>query len=531
MQVSRLHMTVPLAILATLALMLAAVAPVLAAPSGTTGSRPVLADHVTDCNLTVDGSGELTFEGDVLAGAELAAVDALLAANADLAAAIDLAAEADVDACINLELLVDGEVITANIDADISVCSATVTINGDGSVDIGDANVDAELLDARLIAALQLAADAAADADTEACVVVTVTDNDVDADVEVDAVVTLCATLIIDANGDATINGDLIDADQFIDSSSETDFTAEVEVGVRITATVEVDDDIFVLVEAFDLEGCGDAGATPTPTPDGGTGAGEMVTVSIMKHLCDDVTTVAEFEAVENAGAGGEDGGFGTAPGLVATVIACPTIVLTGDVPTPGANTTGEVDFDFEVVDADGTQILSSDGDFVQQALCEDKVMVDVDEDGELEADVCLDTSMYRFEVVDGTVVISETEVPEGSTGLGTIRFTPGSEDETALATSIDVVEATGVITLDTSMASATALEEGIVIHAYNFAEVAGAPAPTATATPAASELPDAAVDGTGTAGGNGFAILFGIMALASISFLGYRTVAARRTR
>ena len=31
--------------------------------------------------------------------------------------------------------------------------------------------------------------------------------------------------------------------------------------------------------------------------------------------------------------------------------------------------------------------------------------------------------------------------------------------------------------------------------------------------------------------GSNGFAILFGIVALASISFLGYRTVAVRRTR
>ncbi|MBA4169898.1 MAG: hypothetical protein H0X68_05775, partial [Chloroflexi bacterium] len=182
---------------------------------------------------------------------------------------------------------------------------------------------------------------------------------------------------------------------------------------------------------------------------DEGEEPAETVQVSIMKHLCDEVTTVAEFNAVENAGAGGQPGGFGTAPGLVATVLACPTIVLTGDVPKPGAITNGNVDFDFSVVAADGTtQILSSDGDFMQQALCEDVVMVDVNENGMLEADVCLDTSMYTFEVVDGTVVISETEVPEGSTGLGTIRFTPGSEDETALATSIGDVEATGVITL-----------------------------------------------------------------------------------
>ncbi len=55
--------------------------------------------------------------------------------------------------------------------------------------------------------------------------------------------------------------------------------------------------------------------------------------------------------------------------------------------------------------------------------------------------------------------------------------------------------------------------------------------ASASASAPAASELPDAALDATGQNGGNGFAILFGIMALASIRFLGYRTVAARRTR
>lgn len=202
-----------------------------------------------------------------------------------------------------------------------------------------------------------------------------------------------------------------------------------------------------------------------------GGGEEETVSVSIMKHLCDDVSTVAEFEAAENAGAGGQPGGIGTISGLVATVLACPTIVLTGDVPTDGAITNGNVDFDFSVVDTDGTQLLSTDGAFAQQALCEDDVMLDADGDGTIEADVCLDTSHYMFEVIDGAVVVTETADPEGSTGLGTIRFTPGSEDETALTTSIDEVEATGVITLDTSTASETALSDGtIMIHAYNFA-------------------------------------------------------------
>ena len=256
------------------------------------------------------------------------------------------------------------------------------------------------------------------------------------------------------------------------DENCETGGTLTVEVSAEGTITVTDDDETDGLaIVSFDAT----TNTLVLSNDCEEDGEEEMVSVSIMKHLCDDVTTVAEFEAVENAGAGGQAGGIGTVPGLVATVLACPTIVLTGDVPTSGAITNGNVDFDFSVIDADGTQRLSSDGTFEQEALCEDDVMVDADDSGTIDANVCLDTSHYMFEVVDGTVVITETEDPEGSTGLGTIRFTPGSEDDTALSTSIDVVEATGVITLDTSMASETALSDGmIMIHAYNFAEGEG---------------------------------------------------------
>ena len=529
MQVSRLHLTVPLAILATLALMLVAMAPVLAAPGAATGSRPALANHVdpADCNLTVAANGDLSLDGVVLAGAELAAVQALLAANADLAAAIDLAAEANVDACINLEL-VAGNPITANINADISVCSATVTINGDGSVDIGDATVDAELLDARLLAALQLAVDAAADADTEACVVVTVTDNDVDADVEVDAVVTLCATLMVDANGDTTINGTLLESDQFINADSGvTDFTTAVEVGVRITSTIEIDGDIFVLVEAFALDGCGDA-APPPPAP-GTTG-----TVMVMKHLCDpSIQSEADFQAVEARAATNPTTPMGvpTLGSTAETVLACPVIVRTGDSQTPGAIGAGSAHFNFTTTDsATTTQTLATDTTFsgdngfdtpVEDFACETDIGYDADRSGELDADVCLDFSSYAFaDVVEGDVTLVETNAPAGAR-FGTVRLSPPE-----LAPDEDVIglefNSDGVMTFDSSADD----DEMVTLHVYNFVNVAAA-----TATPAASELPDAALDGTGVTGSNGFAILFGIVALASISFLGYRTVAVRRTR
>jgi hypothetical protein len=218
-------------------------------------------------------------------------------------------------------------------------------------------------------------------------------------------------------------------------------------------------------------------------------GEQETVAVSIMKHLCTDVSTVDEFEAVEAAGAAAYPGN--PAAPLAFSVVACPTIVLTGDVPTSGAVSGGNLDFDFTVVDASGTQVLSTDGTFEAGALCESDVNVDADGSGTIDADVCLDTSHYTFEVVDGVVTITETEMPAGSTGVGTLRFTPGSGDETALATSIADVEATGVIMLDTSMASDAALADGmIMLHVYNFASVTDEGEQPGTGGPGGGEVP-----------------------------------------
>ena len=122
--------------------------------------------------------------------------------------------------------------------------------------------------------------------------------------------------------------------------------------------------------------------------------------------------------------------------------------------------------------------------------------------------------------MVEGQVTVDETEAPPG-TRFGTVRLSPPelAPDEDAIGLEFN---SDGVMTFDSSADD----DQMVTLHVYNFVNVAAA-----TATPAASELPDAAIDGIGATGSNGFAILFGIMALASISFLGYRTVAARRTR
>jgi len=531
MHVSHYHMAVPLAVLATLALLLAAIAPVLAAPSGTSGSRAVLASHVdpADCeDITTNVDGDIIVDGTALTAAQLALLDADLTAALLLAANASASADATVDVCVDV---VAGTGDLLDINADISVCSVDVTVNGDGTVDLGDVNVDADLLDARLIAALQLAADAAADADTEACVVVTVTDNAVDADVEVNAIVTLCATLIVDANGDFTINGDFIDADQFINNSSESDFNAEVEVGVEITSTVEADGDIFVLVTAFDLAGCGDiAGATPTPTPTPAPAATGMVMV--MKHLCDaSIQSEADFVEVEERAATNPTTPMGipTLGSTAETVLACPVIVQTGDGQTPGAIGSGSRSFDFTVVDSQGTtQVLTADSTFsgdngfdtpVEDFACESTINYDADRDGTIEDDVCLDFSAYAFaDVVEGAVTVDEIEAPP-STRFGTVRLTPPEISDDA-AVGLDF-SSDGVITFDSSADE----DDMVTLHVYNFVNVAAA-----SPTPVASVLPDAAVDG-GQNDTNPMAPILALLAMTSLGVIGYRTVAARRAR
>jgi Prealbumin-like fold domain len=249
-------------------------------------------------------------------------------------------------------------------------------------------------------------------------------------------------------------------------------------------------------------------------------GEEETVSVSIMKHLCADVANVADFVAIEAAATAASDNPFAA---LAATVLACPTIVLTGDVPTAGAVTGGNVDFDFSVVDADGTKMLSVDGAFMGGQLCEsdiDLILVDND------ADDCLDTSHYSFEAVNGTVTITETAAPAAHR-FGTLRFTPGSGDEAALQGTIASVEASGVIQLDTTVDA----DGSIMLHVYNFTTEGtqgGNPRPTPREGTQGGTLPDTGIEAvsSGPAAIAG-AILLMVIGLASAAT--YATVRARR--
>lgn len=224
---------------------------------------------------------------------------------------------------------------------------------------------------------------------------------------------------------------------------------------------------------------------------------GDEPTVVVMQHLCnEDIQSEADFVAVENEGAGGQAGGEGTLPGLVATVLACPTVFLPDDTGTGGiaADPTA---FEYTVEDAAGASYdLSSDGMFMPMQLCEADIALDANGNGEVEADVCLDVSMYMFSpVAEGDVTVTQTSAP-GDTRFGTIRFTPASTDDLALLSATG-----GVIELDTTADTQVAEpplpldeynDDVVVAHVYNFVGAGATEMPTtATDLPASgSTLP-----------------------------------------
>ncbi len=216
--------------------------------------------------------------------------------------------------------------------------------------------------------------------------------------------------------------------------------------------------------------------------PVAGAASDEPGKFIVMKHLCNaDIQSEEDFVAVENAGAGGQPGGDGTLPGLVATVLACPTIVTTADAPTEGAIASEPTDFEFTISDSAGASYaLSADGEFMQAALCESDIQLDADGSGSIDEDVCLDVSMYGFEpVAEGQVTVTET-TPPGDSRFGTVRFTPASTDEMALIGGIAnplVFDTTLDETVDDPPLPLEEYADNVtVVHVYNFQGAASMP-------------------------------------------------------
>ena len=192
-----------------------------------------------------------------------------------------------------------------------------------------------------------------------------------------------------------------------------------------------------------------------------------MPELQVMKHLCTEVSSTAEFEEIEQQARDDQpDPALKEFAALAATVANCPTIVEdAGDVQTDSDVVGGQADFDFAVADGAQVQTLSGDGTFDPDQLCAADVGLD-----EQFGDICLDISYYEFFVEDGDVLVLETESPDGTT-FGTIRLTPGSGDDEALLSGMNDPLIRFDTTLDPDNGDMTDehAEDVVMVHVYNF--------------------------------------------------------------
>ncbi len=192
---------------------------------------------------------------------------------------------------------------------------------------------------------------------------------------------------------------------------------------------------------------------------------GDQLTIMVMKHACGaDIATEADFEAVEAKGNGNP------VAALAQTVLACPTIVRSGDTPSEGAVAGAPIDYEFNVTDSAGTTVSSTDAGIMVAKLCESDIDLDANGDGTIAEDVCLDISHYSFTgLVSGEITIEET-VPPAGPEYGTVRFTPDELGDNNDAESLltDVTEEP--LQLDTSNDT----DNTVMLHVYNFLTEAG---------------------------------------------------------
>lgn len=200
--------------------------------------------------------------------------------------------------------------------------------------------------------------------------------------------------------------------------------------------------------------------AVPAFAADGDPGS-----LMIMKHACTEepIKNQADFDAIV-AKAKGDD-----VTALALTVLACPTIVLTGDEAnfSDGIHGAG-VDFDFKVTDSKGDTQTLSDAKFMSAKLCETDIDRDANGDGQKTADVCLDISHYIFtNLAVGALTVKEVSPPNGWK-FGTVTLTPKvlqvSPSDDA-ATNMSFTARTSTVKLDLSGDA----DNTAMIHVYNF--------------------------------------------------------------
>lgn len=181
------------------------------------------ADATTCLDVTADGAGAIV-DLDVAAQARIcgtAALDtttgvhsvggvalptSLITAGGSLDALLDAAATANANVCADVTIDgTSGLITTVRLDATLTVCG-DATLDADSAM-MGGVDVPFTLLDAEAEAALQLAVDAGADV----CLTLVVDDTSL-VQANLSASIDLCGEVTLDASGNATVDGVVIDA-------------------------------------------------------------------------------------------------------------------------------------------------------------------------------------------------------------------------------------------------------------------------------------------------------------------------------
>lgn len=136
--------------------------------------------------------------------------------------------------------------------------------------------------------------------------------------------------------------------------------------------------------------------------------------VTIVMHLCPgSLNSRAKFEAITD---------FGD------QLTSCPSIVMTGNTPAPGAITNGQQTFTLTVEGGNGVQQALTTGMFDQRKVCEADRPASLNDDPN--DNICLDLSAYVVpNVVQGNpVTIRPTTLPAGTIYVGR-AFDPETDD------------------------------------------------------------------------------------------------------
>jgi hypothetical protein len=167
--------------------------------------------------------------------------------------------------------------------------------------------------------------------------------------------------------------------------------------------------------------------------------------ISVVTHLCASITAKADFQAL---------------PNFAQQLLACPVTTLPNDAGPSGLFHADPVAFDYTVKDANAAATALAAATFKPEDLCETDIQEDINNDGQISTNLCIDGSRYQFDgIVQGPgVIVTQNASPDGYR-LGAVAIAPGEPGKVG---KIDLKKQT--IAFDTTDVG------DLTIHVFDFA-------------------------------------------------------------